>query len=269
MKLRYLASFIVILITTSIWGCKTTKHIGGSGNTVNISVQQLVDSVYRNAAFNLLSSKVLVSFVSEKQTRNFSARIRIKKDSIIWLSVAPVMGIELMRLSITKDSVKLINRLDQTYFSDKFEKAGEILKVNIAFPELQAALLGNYIKVYEYDYYSIEGTSNLYHLRSDSLNLRKEFQENRIPNMLQHETTVDPQTWKVKRTLLRNDLQQERYIAEYSVFHQLSNGLFPTIMNFRLDGREKMAIDLKWSKLEEKERLRFPFKIPEKYVSIK
>jgi hypothetical protein len=43
-----------------------------------------------------------------------NATMRMYKDSAIWLSANAVLGIEAMRVLITKDSVKLLNKLDKT-----------------------------------------------------------------------------------------------------------------------------------------------------------
>ena len=44
-----------------------------------------------------------------------NATIRMHKDSLIWASVNAVLGIEAMRLLITKDSVFLLDKLNKTY----------------------------------------------------------------------------------------------------------------------------------------------------------
>ncbi|HAR20844.1 MAG TPA: DUF4292 domain-containing protein, partial [Cytophagales bacterium] len=46
-------------------------------------------------------------------TNQFSSplTIRIRKDSVIWISVNPALGIEVVRALITKDSIFVIDKI--------------------------------------------------------------------------------------------------------------------------------------------------------------
>ena len=44
---------------------------------------------------------------------DFNAFIRMRKDSVLWVSVNALLGIEAFRVLITPDSVKVINKLDK------------------------------------------------------------------------------------------------------------------------------------------------------------
>ena len=56
-------------------------------------------------------------FVNEKAIP-LNANIRMQKDSVIWISATALLGIEAVRLLITPDSFKMINRLiSEEYFT--------------------------------------------------------------------------------------------------------------------------------------------------------
>ena len=46
-----------------------------------------------------------------------NAQLRMRKDSVIWISASAFLGIEAARLLLTPDSFKMINRLNSTYIS--------------------------------------------------------------------------------------------------------------------------------------------------------
>src|SRR6266513_1723375 len=46
---------------------------------------------------------------------NVTAHVRMYKDSVIWISITAILGIEGLRAYITKDSVHLLNKQDKTY----------------------------------------------------------------------------------------------------------------------------------------------------------
>ena len=47
---------------------------------------------------------------------DLSGQLRIRKDSLVWLSVTATMGMEVLRAKISNDSVWIVNRLEKTYF---------------------------------------------------------------------------------------------------------------------------------------------------------
>jgi len=69
--------------------------------------------------------------------------IRVRKDSLIWASVAAPFGIELFRAVLTKDSVYYINRANKTYFVKPIAHISKIIKTDIAFNEIQQMIIAN------------------------------------------------------------------------------------------------------------------------------
>jgi hypothetical protein len=67
-------------------------------------------------SFNTFTAKIDVDYVGgDGKKESVNATLRMYKDSVIWISVTGVFGIEGLRAYITKDSVRLINKLDKTY----------------------------------------------------------------------------------------------------------------------------------------------------------
>ena len=66
--------------------------------------------------FDWFSAKFSAEYSNKGKENSFSGQIRIRKDSLIWISLTPMLGIEAVRLMISQDSVKLMNRLNDTYF---------------------------------------------------------------------------------------------------------------------------------------------------------
>ena len=46
---------------------------------------------------------------------DFNAFVRLRKDSLLWVSINVALGIEAFRLLITPDSVKVLNKLDKVF----------------------------------------------------------------------------------------------------------------------------------------------------------
>ncbi len=96
---------LCLLVTVS--SCRTQKKIvapvaADIKPMVNKSVQDLQDKL-DSCSFNsaLVTAKASVTVVREGNEMNFNISYRSKKDSVIWISVSPLLGIEVARLIIT------------------------------------------------------------------------------------------------------------------------------------------------------------------------
>jgi len=97
-----------------------------------------------NTTFVFLNAKgkAQVNLKGSKQGANVAVRVR--RDSIIWVS-AGLAGIEGVRAVLTRDSVRVLNRLDKTYFSGGYDYLSKLLNVPVSFAQMQALLLGDYL----------------------------------------------------------------------------------------------------------------------------
>ena len=254
--------FASVAIITSLFGCKSMQRVATTPSGLpRITTSALLDSVNENS-FDLLSAKLGVSHSTEKATQNFGARVRVKKDSIIWVSITPALGIEAVRVVVTPDSIKMLNRLENKYFIESFKKTNDLLQLEITYSMLQSVLLGEFIPIYDQNDYALQPLVDLYTLIADE----KVAENTDVDVRVEQRTEFDPSIWRVKRTILKNKARNEQILAEYSDFQLIGSKIFPATMRFRTQGKENVAVDLSWSKIEEKTTLRFPFNIPNKYV---
>jgi hypothetical protein len=94
--------------------------------------------------YNSFSARAKVDFTSPTASqKGIAAYIRLQKDSAIWISVRPVLGIELVRLLITPDSVKMINFFNKTITLRSADSMQQLLHIPYGFQALQDLILGN------------------------------------------------------------------------------------------------------------------------------
>ncbi|MBK7856213.1 MAG: DUF4292 domain-containing protein [Bacteroidetes bacterium] len=67
----------------------------------------------------------------------------MRRDSVIWISISPALGIEVARVLITKDSVKVIDRLSNKYKLTDYKYLNDLLRMNVDFDIIQGVLTGN------------------------------------------------------------------------------------------------------------------------------
>lgn len=252
---------VIALLFSVVVGCKTSQMATMPSGLPRITTAALLDSVMANSP-ETITAKLSVNHSTEKGTQTFGARIRVKRDSVIWLSITPALGIEAVRVVITPDSIKMVNRIDQKYFVESFEKTNELLQLEINYQVLQSVLTGDFVALYPEEFYQLTPLVDLYTLDADSNRVNR----SEYPLKLKQYTEVDPGIWRVTRCVMNNPERNEQILADYSDFQQLPSIIFPTTMRFRTQGKENIAVDVNWSKIEEKTTLRFPFSIPNKYV---
>lgn len=121
-------------------GCKKeAMPTTASTTTENIGAVEV-----SNFDFNYLSSKGQITLKDNNDNLSSGVTIRMKKDSVIWMSVQPGLGIEAARVMLTQDSVYIVNRLQKEYVAADYAFLRNKLQVDVSFELLQSILLGNY-----------------------------------------------------------------------------------------------------------------------------
>src|SRR5437870_9115346 len=110
---KSLRVFIFLLIATSfLFSCHTTKKVTDAPLPVKLkgdNVIELFDSMMAHQFdFTWLSAKADVEYTDRNnETTTFDVNVRMKKDSAIWISITPLLGIEVARVLVTPDSMRI------------------------------------------------------------------------------------------------------------------------------------------------------------------
>ena len=74
---------------------------------------------------------------------DLSGQIRMRKDSLIWISVTVPLGVEMLRAKVSNDSVWVVNRLEKSYLAEPLDSLAAQLGMPLSLPLLQTLLLDN------------------------------------------------------------------------------------------------------------------------------
>ncbi len=74
---------------------------------------------------------------------DLSGQMRMRKDSLVWLSVTASMGIEVARAKVSTDSVWILNRLEKTYLAEPLDTLSAQLGMPLSLSLIQTLLLDN------------------------------------------------------------------------------------------------------------------------------
>ena len=74
---------------------------------------------------------------------DLSGQLRMRHDSLVWLSVTATMGVEVLRAKVSADSVWVVNRLEKTYLAEPLDSLSLQLGMPLSLPWVQTWLLDN------------------------------------------------------------------------------------------------------------------------------
>lgn len=132
-----------LFISLFIGGCKTTKNVETSHSIDGLDKSEYIDKVLNNhATWNVLTARMTLEVrLQDKGTTQLNGNIRIRRDEVIQLSLAPVLGIEIGRLEISPEGLLVIDRVNKRYVQVSFEEIKDLARVDLGFDVLQALFL--------------------------------------------------------------------------------------------------------------------------------
>jgi len=218
--------------------------------------------------YHWFTAKFSAEYKNKGQTNSFNGQIRIRKDSVIWLSFSPALGIEVFRMMVTQDSVKFINRMNNTFFSGDYYYVNRYLNTNIDFDILQSFLTGNDLSFYESGKFRAGLDNNFYKLATAERMKLKKFIRNSQEKMrvLIQNIWIDPESFKITRADVKEIREPNiKLEARYSSFEKIEDQLFPKEMSFDISAENNLSVSVSFNKITINIAQAFPFKIPQSY----
>ncbi|MCP4520505.1 MAG: DUF4292 domain-containing protein [Cytophagales bacterium] len=115
--------------------------LSSCGNRLSRSKQNLLE--INNIDFHSFKTKAKIKYKdSEQSLPSVTTTIRMRKDSIIWMS-AKAMGFEVGRIRMMQDSVYLLNKWQKEYYVKDYQSLSKMMNFPVDFQLIQATLLGN------------------------------------------------------------------------------------------------------------------------------
>ena len=289
---------LLVIVMSAMSACRKPKEVVRETPVKNRTAGYLLKRYAENKyAFDWLGMKVDASFGTADNSDSFKATIRMRKDSAIWVSIVPALGIEMIRVMITPDSLKYLSKIPENkfYYTGGFDEIGRLIGIDFDFEMLQDLLVGNAIG-----------------LEKDEQRFRSEIDDNdylliskyrrkvrRVVGVddrkLEGDTIlVNPDDPRFRRTAKRTDEEDGLIISRYwlepsgfrlvkSVFNDLLRQRTMEISyeDFQPDGeqyypakcrllmsstqvRQEMRYEI--TKLSSGKPYEFPFDVPEDYV---
>jgi Domain of unknown function (DUF4292) len=207
--------------------------------------------------FEYLHGKARMILRDAKKERDVKANVRIRKDSVIWMTFS-VIGVQGGKALINKDSITIVSNVDKEYYVFDYAELSKRYNFDINFNVIQSAMLGNLISPRDPDDEVTQETS-FFLLKQNSGTIN-------VANY------INAASMKIEKVEMKEGNTSNSLVINYSNFQPLSNKLFPyngTISLFykTLSGVLNTTIIFEYNKAEVGDKeLKFPFNIPKRYV---
>jgi outer membrane lipoprotein-sorting protein len=285
----------IALIVISLSSCAKKTQIEKVEKLPGKSVKYLQTKVEENKLnFESLSARFNARTNFNNEKLSFKGIVKIKADSIIWLSMTKLGGVEIVRLILTQDSIKFINKWDKEYYMGPIEKLNNIESIELGFSQIQEMLIGAMIDYNPEDKFNSGNDDGTYLLSSrnkakvkksltiiegDSLmeiskldeKMQKLLDKNSGEDFVVKNYYLLPDNYYLARqTISLIELQQVIDInySEYAIIDDAY--VFALEQVIRIASNEKSGrVDLSYSSIEFNVDNVYPFKISSKYEPFK
>lgn len=240
-----------ISVLTILFGCRSTRV----SKTTAITSDSVADSASKRLRSNYFdyqwfSAKAKISVINNDGKTEFGANIRGKQDSAIWVSITPALGIEVARVLMTVDSVRVIDRINKKYYAYGYNVFSQYTSLPIDLNALENIMAG--IPLY-FDSKKVKAN------RQDTL-LVLTSGERKIGNTLY--LNPDYTLWRMD---LIDSAMGKSLKLRYRNYNREHKQPFAEDRELELDDEKKTNVLINFSRVKVNEPQKMPFNVKEKY----
>jgi len=290
------ALFFLVLVFLA--GCASKKEIARQKEPVRNRTAGFLLRHYEENKFHYewVGMKVNADFITMGESQGFKATIRMRRDSAIWISITPALGIEMIRMLVTPDSLKYLSKIpdNKYYYMGNFEVINGLVGVDLDFEMLQDLLIGNALALDKDEGRFRSETDNDNHLLISKYRRKvrrmvgvddRKLEGDTItvnPNDPRYQRTMrkvdddegiivsrywlEPESYRLVKSVFNDLIKQRTMEIYYSEFQEVGGQFYPA--NCRLisqtpKGQQELTFEI--TKLASDKTYDFPFEIPEDF----
>lgn len=252
--------------------CKSTAGVQAEKpHLPNRKTKELLDSLDRHdLRCDWLSIKYDVEIKTPKLEDSFKLYVRLKQDSVIWVS-ATYYSVEIARFLFTPDSVKYMDRKNNKYYLGDYSYITDLFLIDASYDVIQSLVLANSKALVTMEDEKVRSSKDngryfLSFLRKGQLKRAMKKDDLRKPIDLVVSLWIDPSSFRLAKTTLQDFEEDRELIAEYSNFQPACNSYYPGQLNFTaISANEQAEVKTSVIKLTADKKVSLSFTIPEKY----
>ncbi len=274
------SSFILL----GLFSCKTKKHITqtepikiedtlGRCHLLFKTAKSLSKHIKENELnFTWLTAKANTEIFIDGESHSLDVRVKAKRDSAIWISIQAAGLLDIAKLLITKDSVKMIVYIKRQYFHGDFNYINQLLNADLDFEIIQASLFGNSANFDDDDakmkpivdrencqyLLSTVRRRKLRRITSGQDSLKKSLQTMRL----------NPENFKIITNEFQDIETNRSFYAKYDRFLEPDSVFAPHYVNIEIKAEKKIDLKINYVRIDINQPQKLSLTIPKNYESI-
>ncbi len=280
---------LTFLVSPFFISCKHKKKIKKTENT---PVTQMVEDTlagkcrldYKSARtlsrhvkesefqFKWVTAKANVESLVDDKEESFDIKVNVRKDSAMLVSIQYLLGLQVAKVLITRDSVKFVDYIHKSFFKGDFNYINELLNADLDFDVVQAVLFGNSAEFHDDEsrLKPVADRQNCHYLLSTERKRRlRRIQSgtSELKEALQT-LTLNPDNYKIIKNEFIDPATNRSFIANYSNFTQKDSVYAPYHVDIDILAQKKAHLKIEYVRIEKNTPLKLSLNIPAKYDAI-
>lgn len=243
---KFFVGLVFLALVGSLASCsKKVIPYQGDGKMGNFS------PVYAEYDYLNGKAKIVIEEESGKITRG-TLNVRAKKDSVLWFTISPGMGMEAVRGLLTQDKIQIKDRIGKEDVNLTYDEFETVFGLKLSLDLFQNLLWAN--PPYEIDY------------QDRLVRVGKNFELTQVRNKVRYFTKVQPSHGKVSELVSNSMDDRGSLLASFSGFQEVETQPFPIAILIKLayqlpEGSQNTIVNVEWTSIEPfADPLNFPFK---------
>ena len=231
------------------------------------SIYGLEELIGEKRSFKTLKVKRMnIDFKINGQSENLKGNMAINRDSLIVISIIPVLGYEVLRVMCTRDSIIVINRPEKTYNASSLGYYLNKYNIPLKFADIQAALSNEMI------YYQpeIDGRNFTRDIKMEREQVRFTIDSFREGEKLtKQRVQVDSGNMCIRSVFIIDYERKIQLDLNYNDFKDFEKVMFPKKLGINiLDEKNIINLDIKYGLIIFDESIDVKFEPPDNYSRI-
>jgi len=255
--IKHYSLFVLIGSLFIFSSCKTKRivtggvraHVKDSIALSSEAAEIIQKSGQNRIDYEWFASRVKVEYNDANLSQDFTAVVRMRRDSVLWVSLQGPFGIEGGRILITRDSIFVVNKMSNEYLRQPISYLSRVLPIQTSVSQLQDFLMGYFLLFSNAapDYRGLEDSLDL--IRTESPEFR-------------YDTELYPQKYTLAKSVLTDKMLNQQMNLTFGAYTQEQGKPFSgeRSIDIRQAGKN-LHLHLVFTKIKVNEVLNFPYEI--------
>ena len=261
-NIKYL--LLIILLISISFSCKNKQR--NLKNREKLEMSKIYDeSMNSNIDYKSLLIKFNLKYKNSNKSLGLKGSVKIRKDSVIIVSLIAVLGIEAARIQFTKDSLFIIDRLNSKVTKGSYKYLKKTFNIDLNYNDLQSILTNDFF-IYPHAESEKHEFMNNFKFNKDTTDYSV---YRKLPNSIENLVKIRKNNFKIIDYLI-SDISQNRSLKlKYTGIFSDEIKNLPKKLNISSTNKNIITnINLTYRKININKKLRYSFNIPASYKTI-